>query len=580
MTINNVKQRIFDNLTSEEIKTYNFANKVNLMEGMLISIQPIAIGLFLYHAYNNTVTNPIIYTVLAITMTTFLLRYFLGFRIGAKMYYLGYNCILKLRLKVLKKILKLPISSLQKVHVGKVSMLLSEEMVFFEMYITFARAQKMIAIANVISLLILITLLSPPLSGIAFIIVGIMYILSSVFKKRIGKGLKTRNINLSDANRHIMEYVQGMQIIRAFNSTAKQNTKYNHYVHILRDNFLKIIKSNSKIGFSILMVLELSVAVITIGFSYLWLNDMINPLNGIAILIILVSSFSSLDVVKMSNTIDALINITNNNINEIEDYPSTEWGEKSLENKSYDIEFDNVKFSYDKKSDVLKGVSFTARAKAMTAIVGSSGAGKTTVLKLISRFWDVNSGEIKIGGENINELTEEALIKQLSIVSQDVKLFNQSVYNNIALGDPNAKKEDIIRVAKKAQAYDFIMKLENGFDTLVGEGGKNLSGGERQRISIARAILKNSPVVLLDEATSAIDPENEELIQLALNELIKKKTIIVIAHKLSTIVNANNIIVMKDGKIESQGKHSTLLQKSPLYKKLWENHKDTSGWKI
>ena len=205
---------------------------------------------------------------------------------------------------------------------------------------------------------------------------------------------------------------------------------------------------------------------------------MINPLNGIAILIILVSSFSSLDVVKMSNTIDALINITNNNINEIEDYPSTEWGEKSLENKSYDIEFDNVKFSYDKKSDVLKGVSFTARAKAMTAIVGSSGAGKTTVLKLISRFWDVNSGEIKIGGENINELTEEALIKQLSIVSQDVKLFNQSVYNNIALGDPNAKKEDIIRVAKKAQAYDFIMKLENGFDTLVGEGGKNLSGGE------------------------------------------------------------------------------------------------------
>ena len=152
---------------------------------------------------------------------------------------------------MLKKILKLPISSLQKVHVGKVSMLLSEEMVFFEMYITFARAQKMIAIANVISLLILITLLSPPLSGVAFIIVGIMYILSSVFKKRIGKGLKTRNINLSDANRHIMEYVQGMQIIRAFNSTAKQNTKYNHYVHILRDNFLKIIKSNSKIGFSI-----------------------------------------------------------------------------------------------------------------------------------------------------------------------------------------------------------------------------------------------------------------------------------------------------------------------------------------
>lgn len=307
---------------------------------------------------------------------------------------------------------------------------------------------------------------------------------------------------------------------------------------------------------------------------------MINPLNGIAILIILVSSFSSLDVVKMSNTIDALINITNNNINEIENYPSTKWGGKSLKNKSYDIEFDNVKFSYDEKNDVLKGVSFTARAKAMTAIVGSSGAGKTTVLKLISRFWDINSGEIKIGGENINELTEEALIKQLSIVSQDVKLFNQSVYNNIALGDSNAKKEDIIRVAKKAQAYDFIMKLENGFDTLVGEGGKNLSGGERQRISIARAILKNSPVVLLDEATSAIDPENEELIQLALNELIKEKTIIVIAHKLSTIVNANNIIVMKDGKIESQGKHSTLLQKSPLYKKLWENHKDTSGWKV
>ncbi len=245
----------------------------------------------------------------------------------------------------------------------------------------------------------------------------------------------------------------------------------------------------------------------------------------------------------------------------------------------HDIEFDNVNFAY-RDSDVLCGVSCNLPRHSMTALVGKSGSGKTTMTSLIARFWDVDSGDITLGGMNIREIEPSLLLKHLSMVFQQVFLFNDTIANNIRVGKQGASDEEVMEAAKKAQCHDFIMKLPQNYQTVVSEGGRTLSGGERQRISIARAILKDAPVVLLDEATASLDPENEYEIQLALNELITNKTLIVIAHKFNTIRNADRIVVIDEGKVTETGRHEELVKQDGLYAHLWELQQEAGSWKM
>lgn len=240
--------------------------------------------------------------------------------------------------------------------------------------------------------------------------------------------------------------------------------------------------------------------------------------------------------------------------------------------KSSDIELNNVHFTY-KDKEVLHGINMMIKQGDMTAIVGPSGSGKSTIARLIDSLWDVNEGEIKYGGVNIKDLPLEYYMSQIAYVSQDNYLFDLTVKENIRIGKPEASDEEVIEAAKQCGCHDFIMELENGYDTVVGGAGGHLSGGERQRISIARAMLKNAPVVILDEATSYTDPENEAIIQASVAKLVKGKTLIVIAHRLSTIVDADQIYVIKDGNIEAVGKHEDLLNTCALYKNMWESHK-------
>lgn len=252
---------------------------------------------------------------------------------------------------------------------------------------------------------------------------------------------------------------------------------------------------------------------------------------------------------------------------------------KAIELNHYDIEFNNVNFGYDTRK-VLKDVSFKIPEKTSTAIVGPSGSGKTTICSLLARFYDPQSGSISIGGHNLREFTCDSLLSNISMVFQNVYLFNDTIRANICFGKPDATEEEMIEAAKKARCHDFIMALPKGYDTVVGEGGGTLSGGEKQRISIARAILKNAPVIILDEATASIDPENEHLIQQAISELTRGKTIITIAHRLATIQNADQILVVDDGKIVESGAHSELIQKEGLYKKFTEIREQAEGWRI
>ncbi|PYG89742.1 ATP-binding cassette subfamily B protein [Ruminiclostridium sufflavum DSM 19573] len=246
-----------------------------------------------------------------------------------------------------------------------------------------------------------------------------------------------------------------------------------------------------------------------------------------------------------------------------------------------DVVFDSVSFSYDENgAAALTKVSFTAKAGEVTAIVGPSGSGKSTIAHLIPRFWDVSDGAVYLGGVNIRALSEEELMKRVSFVFQDVYLFGQSIKENIRMGSPDATDEDVIKASKAAQCDDFVMRLPKGYETVVGEDGVHLSGGERQRIAIARAIIQNAPVLVLDEATSFADPENERLIQQALSELIRNKTVIMIAHRLGTVLNANKIIVMENGMVSEYGTHDILMHRNGLYYKMWKNYTEAIHWRL
>lgn len=252
---------------------------------------------------------------------------------------------------------------------------------------------------------------------------------------------------------------------------------------------------------------------------------------------------------------------------------------KDIKLSHYDIEFKNVDFGYDSRQ-VLKNVSFTIPEKTSTAIIGPSGSGKTTICSLLARFYDPQDGSISVGGHNLKEFTCDSLLSNISMVFQNVYLFNDTIRANICFGKPDATEEEMVAAAKKARCHEFIMAMPQGYDTVVGEGGGTLSGGEKQRISIARAILKNAPIIILDEATASIDPENEHLIQQAISELTRGKTIISIAHRLATIKNADKILVVEDGRIVESGTHDELVKQDGLYKRFTQIREKAEGWRI
>lgn len=252
---------------------------------------------------------------------------------------------------------------------------------------------------------------------------------------------------------------------------------------------------------------------------------------------------------------------------------------KDIPIENHNITFEHVNFSYEKKQ-VINNVDLTIDAKTTTAIIGPSGSGKSTLCHLLLRFYDVDSGVIRIGNINIKEMKLATLMSHISAVFQNVYLFNDTIENNILFGKPDASKEEIIRAAKQACCHDFIMSLPNGYQTMVNEKGNNLSGGEKQRISIARAILKDAPIIILDEATASIDPENEHLIQNAIDELSKGKTVITIAHKIGTIKNADQIIVLNNGEIIQKGKHKSLIKEPGMYQEFIKIKRDSEGWRL
>lgn len=389
------------------------------------------------------------------------------------------------------------------------------------------------------------------------------------------KQIASRNNAVS----RMLEYLQGIKTLKAFNLTGAKFIRLEKAFKKLRDDSIKLEAGGGVPVLSYLTILEIGfIGLLLLGLYLLFGGQITIPVL-ILFLVIGYHFYTPLQNIGIFATEMRYMNVSAERITEVMKTNPLPEPEEDIRPDNFNIEFKDVTFRYY-NTDVLKKINAAFPEKSITALVGPSGSGKTTITNLIARFWDVDSGEIMIGGINIKNMKTETLLSYISMVFQDVYLFHDTVYNNIKVGKNDATREEIISAAKSAQCHEFITKLENGYDTMVGEGGSTLSGGEKQRISIARAILKDAPIVLLDEATASLDPENELLIQNAIQELVKSKTLIVIAHRLSTIAHADKILVIDNGEIIESGKHAELISADEMYSRMWDMQQQARGWKF
>ncbi len=404
---------------------------------------------------------------------------------------------------------------------------------------------------------------------------GIILSCSGLEKKAVKKNAAVK----LDMNDSVQECLESIRDLRANNAEDK-------YMEMLEGKIRKVEKmalfTELKMAVyvnSASIILKLGIGTTAVVGGLLFANGEIDLITFFMFLMVVARLYDPMQITLQNFAAVISVELQSERLDEVLSH-EIQTGSEQKSNNGYDIVFDHVGFKYSDDTDVLKDVSFTAKQGEVTALIGPSGGGKTTISRLAARFWDVNEGKITLGGEDISKIDPETLLSDYSIVFQDVTLFNNTIKENIRIGREGASDEDIRRAAKLANCEEFINKLPNGYDTYIGENGSELSGGERQRISIARAFLKDAPIILLDEATASLDAENETVIQEALSRLIKDKTVLIIAHRMRTIANADHIVVLKDGVVAEQGTPEELSAYDSIYNKMTRQQRMSQSWSM
>ena len=417
------------------------------------------------------------------------------------------------------------------------------------------------------------------IGGIAILGVLLFFAVNSLLQKKAKEIAPTKDASDRKLVEKVLEYIQGIAEVKSYNLTGEKSKALNRAVD---ENTAANIKL--EITFVPLMFLQSLTAkligVVIAGVSVaFYLNGTMELLNTVVMVIAAFILFGALDSAGSYSALLRNVDLNVSKANSVLDMPTMDIDGGDITPTNYDIDVENVEFSYGKRK-IIDGVSVHIPQKTTTAIVGPSGGGKTTLCHLIARFWDVDRGCVRLGGMNVKDYSMDSLMKNFSFVFQSVYLFQDTIANNIRFGQPDAPMEKVMEAAKKACCHDFIMALPDGYETIIGEGGANLSGGEKQRISIARAIMKDAPIIILDEATANVDPESEQELTAAIEALTKEKTIMMIAHRLKTVRHADNILVIDGGKIVQSGTHDELMHQGGIYRRFVESRELAVGWKV
>ena len=578
------KKSIKDIISYSEIKKGQLVGGILFVSlGMLLSICPILViykvikSLFLYGKLEQSTIQFCIYGLAAVVLS-----YCLTYIGGVLCHKFSYVLIANLKKKILFHIGNLPLGFFTGDNKSKIRQVLGSDMNQIEGYFSHQLPNLISTLALILAMIIVMLKINLilGLTTLLIIFVGLGIQIAIMAKIIKSGGLEKNFAILDQINSATTEYVKGMPEVKIFGTGAKSFKTFSKSVGEYRD-FTSSMTSMIRPGFVSFRMFILSVAtfIVPVGILLMSRNNNLDFATVFIFYLILAPAIS-VPALKLRDFAEGmnLLNEVVLRIYEIIDQKELAIEDSEEEIKGHNLEFENVSFSYGDE-EVLKNISFCAKQGEVTALVGYSGAGKSTIGTLIPRFYDPSEGSIKIGGVNIKNIPMNALMERIAFVFQDSDLITDTVFNNVAMAKTGSTKEDVIKACKKARCHDFIVKLPDGYDTVLGKG-TYLSGGEKQRIAVARAILKDAPILVLDEATSFADSENEYLMQEALSELVKDKTVIMIAHRLNTIEHANQILVISDGKIAERGKHEDLIVADGIYKRLFDIYKKTNIWQM
>lgn len=574
-----ILNKFFDFCGSVNKKKFQISIVLGVIQAVCEAMKIPAIMIVLMDITDNTLSSKTVFLSLAIMFVSITVDFFVRKKSAMLQTEAGYNAAANKRIEIAQHLRYLPMGYFNKNSLGSITSVATNTMENLGDVATRVVMMSTQGILNTALIIVMLLCFDFRIGLIAAAGVILFFVVNSLLQKA-GDKLSAEKVE-SDQKlvSEIMEYVQGIAEVKSYNLFGKQTKKLNKAI----DNNVKV---NTEMEFAFIpymtiqnIITKLTGAVMMFVSVLLYLNGSMSLMICIGMTICAFMLYSSLEQAGSYSALLRTIDICIDKAQKILDLDTMDIDGKDIIPQNYDIDVNNIEFSYDKRK-IIDGISLHIPQKTTTAVVGPSGGGKSTLCNLISRFWDVDGGNIRLGGIDVREYSMDSLMKNFSFVFQNVYLFADTIANNIAFGRENATREEIVTAAKKSCCHDFIMSLPDGYDTVIGEGGASISGGEKQRISIARAIMKNAPIIILDEATANVDPENEKELVEAIDALTKEKTIIMIAHRLKTVRNADQIVVVDSGKIAQLGTHTQLMQDGGIYKNFVNARQQAAGWKI
>ena len=572
-------KRFFDFCDAEARKKLYLAIGLGTVKAIFAALRISAIGVIVMGILDGNMTNKNIWIAVAILAASVLGQLFINLKTTMLQTEAGYHSCANKRIEIAEHLRYLPMGYFNDNSLG---------------HITSVTTNTMEALSDVATRVVMLTtqgiLTTIVITAFVFVFdwrigllltagVAIYALINGAMQKATRKGAPAQQKANRELVAAVIEFVQGIAEVKNYNLVSSRAKKLEAAIKAKQngDTYLEF----AVIPYITLqeIVTKLTGVLMCAASVYFYITGSMSLLYCIMMTISSFMIYESLDVMAGFSALIRSVSICVDQANEILSIPEMDIEGAEINPTSHDIELKNVSFAYENRT-IIGGVDLKIPEHTTTAIVGPSGGGKTTLTSLMARFWDVKSGEVLLGGKNVKDYSFDSLMRNFSFVFQRVYLFEDTIANNIRFGEPDAPMEKVIEAAKKARCHDFIMSLPDGYETVIGEGGASLSGGEKQRISIARAIMKDSPIIILDEATANVDPENEAELTKAIEELTKEKTIIMIAHRLKTVEHADQIIVIDSGKIVQQGKHHELMQQDGIYRTFVTDRQKAASWKL